>query len=185
MHFFSLLNNNLAIALTYNSETGYFGMMYEGVWRDALYSGFKQLNIYDYGAEETSISGGLVALASYTASEYTSTAPTLKRLSDHLQVYIPTTNRMGMIITRNKINLSSYKSLKIKFSGYLLTLAASTSENIVYNQTEAARTMLGTKSGITEVTLDISSLSGEYFIAVSTNADSSANTGNIYKLVLE
>lgn len=35
------LNRNLTESLSYNPETDYFGMVYEGVWRDVVSAGFK------------------------------------------------------------------------------------------------------------------------------------------------
>lgn len=133
--------------------------------------------LYNTGNECEEITGGWVskALSYSSTATSTATAPTVTRNSANMVIKMSTESGSGIVYTKNKIDLTAYNTLRFKG-----TMNGSTTSTrnfylridvwsaIGSNGAENRVTTLTTSGTITgERVLDVSELTGEYYIGFS------------------
>lgn len=154
---------NYEIILSPISAKQYVG----GAWQDKaakIYQGGKWVDwwngeLYNAGNEYTFLTGGFV----------TSGTCTLEKQADRMKL---TNNAVGGILTKNPIDLTEYKTVELKVipytnDGYCL-IATKKATTTMYNDSSIAASKIGsTTNGVLATrTIDVSSLSGDYYIGV-------------------
>lgn len=160
------------------------------------------LYLYTAGDVHSDVTGGYEALALKISADYggntlTATAPTLTTGGSSMSISLSNGsagyNKSGSVLTKNKIDLSNYSSLTFKFTKSIgntsnyATFYVSSSNSTNPVSAAAGEQVLGS-SAATSVTLDVSSLSGEYYVGVNVLAGSAGTvttTVTITEIVLQ
>ena len=110
------INSNLHLALTYNEETDYFGINYDGVWKDVLFAGLQIPYLYMNGNEFNSLSGGWVT-DGYSIHSAIPTSGNISKLANSMKLTItPTGSRCGVILgTNNYVDITKYSKLTVVY----------------------------------------------------------------------
>ena len=124
-----------------------------------------ELILYSYGAIETEISGGLAKTTNNTTVEY---------LEAEIRMRGTYGNSTGAVYTVNKIDVTGYSSLVFSYKNdgsnqHRFGLATAVAAAPTYATPNYSSSSSGT---FTDRVLDISSLSGEYYVATSLSGGS-------------
>ena len=161
-----------------------------GIWVNwALY-------LYTPNDVHQDVTGGYEGKAIKCADTYggypiTGAAPTITYNAENMSVSLTNGsagyNKSGSVLTMNKIDLTDYDSLTFKFSksGANSAIFYVSQSNTAFNP--AASEQVSGSASSTSVTLDVSGLSGEYYVGLNLLAGSSSVvtcTVNITEIVL-
>ena len=101
---FNGLNNALrGGVLSYNSDTDWFGMTYNGVWKNVLFAGFKANWVYCDGEE-------VIPLALTGWSITGSTVVASVRETSAIRLYANGTRHFSTVATAQKVDVTNYKT---------------------------------------------------------------------------
>lgn len=136
-----------------------------------------ELVLYNNGVTETVISGGL--------NKYDSNSAPVNFTDDYITMGGTTASAKCSVATVNKIDVSSYSQLIVKYYNssnypFAFGLITSRSTDPTY-ETDGKYSSSSARTDIYEATLDISSFTGEYYIGFS---KSSAGTRRVYEIKL-
>ena len=138
---------------------------------DVMYT-VDEWNLYNAGNQYTSITGGWVG--THANSSYTASGGYLTVNNDNLEV-----KNVGggsfSAATKNTVDLSKFNTLHVIYTGTAYVCVAGTFPTSSYS----AQAEGSVASSKTEITVDISSLTGAYRIAI---IDAHAATINVYKV---
>lgn len=170
------INSNLN--MRYNAETDTVQIYYNGQWKDWKVGNMQDVYLYNYGEDNTVVTGGWVAYA-YRNSGASSTAkaPTLTLNSNSMRIAISSSSwSKGAVFAENLIDLTDYTSIEVTIGGssgfgdndgtMYLNVATSKQNNYEY-ETRKGMTSIGTH------TFDISSLTGSYYLCFDISATTS------------
>ena len=173
-------NSNLNLALTYNEQTDYFGMEYNGEWKNVVFAGFKSYYLYYNGNEMSQRTGGWT-VDGYSYKNIAGTPFAVSsgtKNTDYINLDGVGSNACQILGVNNLIDLTKFKSLKVKVigsvtesgvAGYIFVTkskALSGDSNFVINL-----------SGDNTFTFDMSSLTGLYYIAALSSNSANRNYG--------
>lgn len=130
------LNQNLTKSLTYNEDTDYFGMTYNGVWKNVIYAGFKVRDLiktafknHGYTTKSVNKANMTATLSHFNETNFVATASSGDNSQSKVnEFYIIMTDgyyvgendimRLSAIITKSQWTYLSIKaSLNPEFSG--------------------------------------------------------------------
>ena len=198
------LNSNFSnSSLIYNEETDYFGMTYNGEWKDVVFAGFKSVYLYMNGEEFTSRHGGTWTFNSNqsTANYYdfinlgASTSKTKNNDNINMKATIPTTAAslaLASCYLSEAIDLTNYSKIVVRAtrtgakSAYV-RVYSSIPENTKNGTNQVAYKSLGSGANI-ETVLDISSVTGLNYILLEVGGyagDSGGSSGSVELTVYE
>ena len=165
----------MSIALTYNPETDYFGMVYDGVWRDVLLANFQKHPVYLYnkGADNTDLIGNIVAssMAFNRGSGAGKMKPNISRSSNRITFTQPlyeSNYTQGSIWFSKAIDFTDYSTLNI----HVLDSGSNTTYIYLcksYNAETSDDIRIMTINSVPAdgLSADISTLGGNYYVAFS------------------
>lgn len=141
--------------------------------------------LYDNGKEYLNITGELIAHA-LDFSGTINKAPTITKNDSNIVITTDSTNYSGgLAYWANKIDLTNYSALK--FTGYCSDNSQDRAKVLVLSDiSESAVAAEGVPAtALSEIEIDISALSGSYYIGFSVSKGSSSNkTVTIEKVIL-
>lgn len=176
-----------------------------GAWVDKtakIYQGGKWVDwwngeLYITGNEYTSTTGGWQTRAWMLRSGYVATAPTLTKNGSSMTAVFSTKNGSGVIEIANDVNLSSYSTLNLEYTGtglnndYYFMLGVA-DRNAAYYKDNAIAIMEvvynDAKTAAKTVSLDISGVNKAVNVYLGmhiTSSSSGTNTLNIHRVWLE
>ena len=204
---FNSFSNN---SLKYNSETDYFGMEYNGVWKDIVFAGFKALYLYKDGDECTSIHGSTWMFNSNVSTvntfDYIGSGGTSSKTkqSNHIKLYVNSTSQQwsfgnASVYLDTPIDLTQYNKLVVRATtsksgsgtkSPSVNIFTSKPKNIAHSS--GGRKTLGELKILTnsETEFDIRNYMGDYYILIDAltytgDTANSANAGNVSILIYE
>lgn len=104
--------------LTYNPDTDYFGITYNGEWKNVIFAGFQSHYLYANGNEFTEITGGWTTNG-YTIHSAIPVSGSVSKQDNTIDLTVgtvATNGRCGIIVgTKNILDLSNYNALYISY----------------------------------------------------------------------
>lgn len=136
-----------------------------GEWREWI------TYLYNKGDQCTDITGGWKG---QIKENYTGVAPGYTFNADNIRIYKGTTSegKMGVLATVNKIDLTNVNIVTFKITvnttiGGAVCYVGNKNNN---NEGAAAQTEVGKTTGLTECSIDVSALTGSYYVGLRTYA---------------
>ncbi len=145
----------------------------------------RKLKIYDNGSWRVNYENP----GNYTYTESGWSAVGMTMASDHFGVPSSGTNKLAILGTQNKIDLTPYSVVKFKYSGngstpdYAIEFCLMSGKNR-YTQKVFQQALPQTGGILLEGSIDISSYTGEYYLAMCGECGS-LRLGQIYEWWLE
>lgn len=173
----SELNNALSGGvLSYNSDTDYFGMNYNGTWKDILFAGLKAHYLYHLGDECTVNTGGWDAYG-YLRGDVLANgglviSPTITKRSSSIYAIVSNSNTRGgggVLAPKNATNFNGFNKLKINVNDFTFSGASSYSIVLTNSLLNGYTRDIVLADGITnkgELEFDVAGISGEYYLVI-------------------
>lgn len=170
----AIVEQNKNLNVRYNYETDAIQCLFNGEWQDFMAVSFRDSILYSYGNEYESVSGGWSNVRNLSVN-FTKNSDNMYSNSH--------ASASGGIATTNTIDLTPFKSLKVKaditgiYSIYGLTIY------ILNSNKETVANFEMNEKGLKDWVFDISSLTGEHHIELYKPAAKEC-TGYIYDVRL-
>ena len=174
---FSEQNKNLN--MRYNPETDMVEIFYNGVWNAWEVGNMQNLFAYNYGNENTAITGGWSGYAYKDSGSGSSVKlPTVTKESNRMKIGSTGTSSswyFGSVFAEKPIDLTNYKTIEIVVGTANLN-SNTGGGGFSVTKTKAnnyANAKLVNITGTGTYTLDVSSLSGSHYLCLSVRAGAS------------
>ena len=197
------LNSNFSnSSLIYNEKTDYFGMTYNGEWKDVVFAGFKAVYLYMNGEEFTSRHGGTwtfnsnQSTANYYDFNNKGASITKTKNADNIKMRSSVPTTAGALACTScylsaAIDLTNYTKLVVRATrtgtkNASIKVFNKVPKNVATNSQIKSQS-IGSGTNI-ETVLDISSVVGLNYILLETGGyagDSGGSSGSVELTVYE
>lgn len=148
-----------------------------------------KLIIYEEGYINTDVIGSFISVGKKASSSNggTAAAPTVQYLTDRINMYTQTNYKGGIVYTELPVDLTGFSTVYAKAyasGGYAPTLKIYSSIG-EYQDSNVAATVTIAQGVTGTYSVDVSALTGEYYIGFALMASTSSVTCNVYNLWCE